>query len=265
MIAPVLAAGTRVRVSGVVPSLLDARSALISRHLTVGCSTGYMVDARGDWPGLVERSAATSTLAVELSALSEDELPGLIDFLGSDPSMPFHYVSVHAPSKGLALAEQERVRLLTQLPPRVRAIVVHPDLLEDLDAWQPVGRRLVIENMDDRKSSGQTADQLVPLFDALPLAGLCFDIAHAKHVDPSLEEGRALLDRFADRLRHVHLSSLDQDGHHVPLTGEDEELFTVLLQRCRDVPWVLEAPLRERSRRRLRALSGRARIPRPPG
>ena len=41
----------------------------------------------------------------------------------------------------------------------------------------------------------------------------------------SLEEGRALLDRFADRLRHVHLSSLDQDGHHVPLKGEDEELF----------------------------------------
>lgn len=60
----------------------------------------------------------------------------------------------------------------------------------------------------------------------------------------SLEEGRALLDRFADRLRHVHLSSLDQDGHHVPLTGDDEELFTGLLERCRNVPWILEAPLR---------------------
>lgn len=227
-----------------VPALLDAPSPLVSRHLTVGCSTGYMVDERGDWPALVEHSAATSTLAVELSALSEDELPGLVDFLASAPSMPFHYVSVHAPSKGLVLGEGERVRLLTQLPPRVRAIVVHPDLLEDLDAWQGLGRRLVVENMDARKFSGQTADQLVPLFDALPLAGLCFDIAHAKHVDSSLEVGRALLDRFADRLRHVHLSSLDEDGHHVPLTGEDEELFMGLLERCRDVPWILEAPLR---------------------
>jgi sugar phosphate isomerase/epimerase len=126
----------------------------------------------------------------------------------------------------------------------VRAIVVHPDLLEDVDAWRPLGRRLVIENMDARKPAGQTVDQMVPLFEALPLAGLCFDIAHVKHVDASLEVGRRLLDRFADRLRHVHLSSLDQDGHHVPLTGDDEELFMVLLERCRDVPWILEAPLR---------------------
>ena len=130
------------------------------------------------------------------------------------------------------------------MPPRVRAIVVHPDVLEDIDAWRPLGRRLVIENMDARKASGQTANQLEELFDALPDAGLCFDIAHAKHVDPSLDEGAAILDRFTARLRHVHLSSLDQDGHHVPLTSEDEMLYPDLLERCRDVPWILEAPLR---------------------
>jgi hypothetical protein len=28
--------------------------------------------------------------------------------------------------------------------------------------------------------------------------------------------------------------------------GEDEELFTGLLERCRDVPWILEAPCAER-------------------
>jgi hypothetical protein len=43
----------------------------------------------------------------------------------------------------------------------------------------------------------------------------------------------------------VHVSSLDEDCHHVPLTGADEERFTGLLSRCRDVPWILEAPLRE--------------------
>lgn len=203
-----------------------------------------MVDARGDWPTLVETSAATSTLAVELSALGEEELPRLVDFLQGEPSLPFHYVSVHAPSKNLTLSERDRVDLLATLPPRVRAIVVHPDVLEDIDAWLPLGRRLVIENMDARKASGQTADQLEGLFDALPLAGLCFDIAHAKHVDPSLDEGRVILDRFTARLRHVHLSSLDQDGHHVPLTSEDDALYARLLERCRDVPWILEAPLR---------------------
>lgn len=203
-----------------------------------------MVEERGHWRELVARSAATSTLAVELSALSQEELPGLIEFLRGDPAMPFHYVSVHAPSKDVHADEASRVEALTALPARVRAIVVHPDTIQEPARWGALGRRLVIENMDARKKSGQTPEDLDILFDELPLAGLCFDIAHAKHVDDSLEVGRAILDRFADRLRHVHLSSLDTDGHHVRLTDEDEVLFTTLLDRCRDVPWILEAPLR---------------------
>lgn len=202
-----------------------------------------MVEQRGDWPGLVARSAATSTLAIELSALSAPELPELLRFLEGEPSMPFHYVSVHAPSKDVEGGEQSRVEVLAALPARVRAIVVHPDTITDPGHWRALGRRLVIENMDARKASGQTADDLERLFDALPEAGLCFDIAHAKHVDDSLAVGREILDRFTSRLRHVHLSSLDGDGHHIPLTDDDELLFGELLDRCRDVPWILEAPL----------------------
>jgi hypothetical protein len=43
-------------------------------------------------------------------------------------------------------------------------------------------------------------------------------------------------------LRHVHLSSLSEDLHHVSLTDEDEELFSPVLRRCLDVPWIFEAP-----------------------
>ncbi len=50
--------------------------------------------------------------------------------------------------------------------------------------------------MDARKQSGQTPEDLDFLFEQLPLAGLCFDIAHAKHVDDSLDVGRAILDRL---------------------------------------------------------------------
>lgn len=202
-----------------------------------------MTEERGNWPTLVRESLDVSTLAVELSALSEEELPGLVEFLDGNPPMPFHYVSVHAPSKNLTLSEQERVEQLASLPPRVRSIVVHPYDLSDLDAWRPLGRRLVIENMDARKDEGRTAGQLARYFDELPEAGLCFDVAHAKHVDPSLDEGVEMLSAFAPRLRHVHLSSLDHDGHHIPLTSSDEALFAPVLAKCRDVPWILEAPL----------------------
>ena len=96
--------------------------------------------------------------------------------------------------------------------------------------------------MDRRKAVGQTAEHLDRVFAALPEAGLCFDIPHAASVDRTLAVANELLDRHGTRLRHVHLSSLDADCHHKPLTHEDEQQFAELLDRCRDVPWILEAP-----------------------
>jgi sugar phosphate isomerase/epimerase len=122
---------------------------------------------------------------------------------------------------------------------------MHPDTIEDAAPYRLLGRKLVLENMDARKRGGRTAAELAPYFAALPQAGFCFDVAHVASVDPTLAEGERLLDRFGARLRHVHVSSLDEECHHVPLTAADEERFTRLLRRCRDVPWILEAPLRE--------------------
>ena len=211
-------------------------------HLTVGCSTGFMHEKRGDWPALVAAAARESSFAVELAALGEPELPGLVRYLESGPSLPFLFVSVHAPSKHRRIAELDLVAMLEALPCRVDAVVVHPDAMDEPSLYAGLGSKLTIENMDARKPAGQTAEQLADLFETLPEAGLCFDVAHAKSVDPSMEEGARILDEFGDRLRHVHLSSLDDTCHHVPLTAEDESLFAPLLSRCRDVPWILEAP-----------------------
>jgi hypothetical protein len=227
----------------VTPSaaLLESRP-LLSHH-PVGASTGYLDAERGDWERLVELACAVSPFAAELAALSERELPSLVEHLAADESLPFHYVSVHAPAKGRRMPEPELVALLAALPGDVDAIVVHPDVIEDPDRYRVLGRRLVLENMDARKPSGRTAGELAPLFARLPEAGLCLDVAHAADVDPTLAEGERLLDRFACRLRHVHVSSLDAAGHHVPLRPGDEAAFAALLRRCRDVPWILEAPL----------------------
>jgi hypothetical protein len=225
-------------------STLSARlPSQVSPHLTIGCSTGYMADLRGDWPGLVREAAQASTFAVELAALSGPELPGLISYLADVPALPFLFVSVHAPIKQREISEAELVEALVELPTFVDAIVVHPETIMDPALYEPLGRCLVIENMDRRKASGQTATELGAVFDKLPEAGLCFDVAHVKSVDSTMEEGERILYAFGDRLRHVHLSSLDAQCRHVPLTADDEALFAPLLSQCRDVPWLLEAPL----------------------
>ncbi|HEU0318844.1 MAG TPA: TIM barrel protein [Solirubrobacteraceae bacterium] len=221
---------------------VQLESALIVAHHPTGASTGYMEDLRGRWPRLVQEALEVSPWAIELAALGEDELPGLLAYLGEKPALPFRYLSVHAPVKGRALAEQDLVATLAALPPAVDAIVVHPDLMEDPARYAAIGRRLVIENMDDRKPTGRTADELAPLFAELPDAGLCFDVAHAGAIDPDMGVAEELLDRFRRRLRHIHISSLDEDGGHATLTSEDEQRFEPVLRRCRDVPWILEAP-----------------------
>lgn len=225
------------------PSAALVESRALLGHHPVGASTGYLDAERGDWDRLVELACAVSPFAAELAALSECELPSLVEHLAAEDWLPFHYVSIHAPAKGRRMPEPELVALLAELPGEVDAIVVHPDVIEDADRYRVLGRRLVLENMDARKPAGRTADELAPLFARLPEAGLCLDVAHAADVDPTLAAGERLLDRFAGRLRHLHVSSLDAAGHHVPLRAADEMAFAGLLRRCRDVPWILEAPL----------------------
>jgi hypothetical protein len=225
-----------------VPALTTMRWPRVRDHLAVGASTGYMSDERGDWDALARRAAEESLTAVELSALSEPELPGLVDWLDGEPSLPFRWIAAHGPTKARTLPETALVPLLERLAPRVAAIVLHPDTMTDLTLYTRLGAKLAIENMDTRKPLGQRADQLQRIFDELPRARLCFDVAHAGAVDPSMAEGGRILDRFGARLSHVHVSSLDAHCHHVSLTDDDEERFAPLLDRCRDVPWILEAP-----------------------
>jgi hypothetical protein len=212
----------------------------LAQHHPIGASTGYLTGLRGDWQGLLDTVEQTSSFATELAALSEPELVGLRNFLGRIGPLPFRYLSVHAPVKHLEANEDEMIAWLQGMPAQVSAIVAHPDTIEDSSSYRGLGERLVIENMDARKATGKTVEQLAPVFAELPEAGFCFDIAHAWSVDPTMQLADELLDSFGERLRHVHLSSL-QDGKHVPVLPEHEALFQPILDRCRDVPWILEA------------------------
>jgi hypothetical protein len=220
--------------------MVPAAQSPLARHHPIGASTGYLYGLRGNWGELVAAVEETSTFAAELAALSEPEFGELSDFLGDAHSLPFRYLSVHAPVKQRVVTEPDLVSWLGALPSTVSSIVTHPDTIEDPTPYRSLGSRLVIENMDARKSGGRTVRELEPIFEQLPEAGFCFDIAHAWSIDPSMKLAGELLDRFGTRLRQVHLSSLE-DGRHVPVLSEHDLLFEPVLDRCRDVPWILEA------------------------
>ena len=205
-----------------------------------------MRELRGDWAAQIDAAWQVSPFAVELSALSEAELPSLsVFFSGSAGTLPFRYVSIHGPSKGRRIDEADLVDELELLLRYADVVVMHPDTIERPELFRTLGHKLLLENMDARKPYGRTGSELEEIFAQLPEAGFCFDIAHAWSIDPGMAVASELLDSFGSRLRHVHLSSLSAALHHETLTAEDEELFRPTLERCLDVPWILEAPPRE--------------------
>jgi len=115
------------------------------------------------------------------------------------------------------LAEQELVSILANLP-AAWPIIVHPDVISDPKNWRFLGERLCLENMDQRKPVGRTVGEMKRAFEQLPDASFCFDIGHARQVDPTMGVSLGLLQQFRDRLRQVHMSEVNPQGKHVPMS-----------------------------------------------
>ncbi len=218
---------------------------VIADHDRVGLSTAADPATWGDLPAGLERARQFGSAAVELAALFEEGLDALLDLAeaGSLELGAFGYVSAHAPAERRTRTWEELARSLERLPARIETIVVHPSRSLDPAPLRTLGARVALESMDVTKHCGRTVQELRPFFDALPEASYCLDVAHAWTVDPSLAAGHHLLDAFGERLRQVHLSGIEPDGTHRPTTQADLDLYAPLLERCRDVPWILETLL----------------------
>jgi sugar phosphate isomerase/epimerase len=207
-----------------------------------GISTGAYEEERDTWSAAVDRAQREGWQCLELCAI----LPPLLSTLAPYLTQPghnldsFERVSIHAPV-GIDSADvivQAIIRL-----PHDGDVILHPDLYSTADTVFALGDRAVFENMDVAKSFGRTVEDLTTVFERFPDAGLCLDVAHVWTNDRSLTLGHELLDAFGDRLRQVHVSGIEPDGTHRKTTEDDLSLYAPLLERCADVPQVLETVL----------------------
>ncbi|MGA8540543.1 MAG: hypothetical protein WB566_13645 [Terriglobales bacterium] len=184
----------------------------------IGFSTGAL--ARSDFRLALDMLVDKSVNAVELSALRQEELGPLVAELDRLDLSRFRYVSFHAPSSIEPSFEQTVLKLLAQVAPRGWPIIVHPDAMLNPLEWGYLGDSLCIENMDKRKPIGQTARQLAEIFQVFPNASLCFDIGHARQVDPTMVEASVILHTFRQRIRQLHVSEVNTQSKHDPLSLE---------------------------------------------
>ena len=212
----------------------------------IGFSTGAI--AKGDFRFALDVLKRARVSAIELSALREEELPDLSRSLRQLDLGPFEYVSVHAPARFVRFQEQEVVRLLEPVAALRRPIVVHPDTIKCPELWRGFGNMLLIENMDKRKPIGRTSEELATFFDSLPEAGFCFDVAHARQIDPTMMEAGQLLRTFGQRIQEVHASGVSTRSTHGPISAAASFAYSNIAALIPpSVPIILESPIQEDS------------------
>ena len=190
--------------------------------------------------------AGKNLSAVEMSALRQEELETLVEQLPTLDLGSFRYVSFHAPSSMQHDFEGAALGYLQQVARLGWPIIVHPDAMYKPEEWAKLGNRLCLENMDKRKPIGQTADDLSKLFERLPDATLCFDIGHARQVDPTMSEACAILSCFAERIQQVHISEVNTQSKHDALSLESILAFQKVCHLLpTDVPVILESRVDE--------------------
>jgi hypothetical protein len=210
----------------------------------IGFSTGAL--ARGDFRRALQILAGKNANAVELSALRQEELAPLVEQLDELDLSQFQYISFHAPSAMEPSYEPTALSLLAQVSARKWPIIVHPDAMRTPLKWACLEQCLCIENMDKRKPIGQTATDLANLFGLLPNASLCFDIGHARQVDPTMSEAWAILQRFRHKIKQLHVSEVNTQSKHDPISLESVLAFQKVSHLLpTDAPIILESRVEE--------------------
>jgi hypothetical protein len=209
----------------------------------IGFSTGAI--ARGDFRRALHVLRTCGLNTVELSALRLDELEPLTAALPTLDLGAFNFVSIHAPSRFDKNDELAIVQVLMKFAGTL-PIVLHPDVIFTPELWTMLDRRLLIENMDKRKPVGRTVAELEILFRKLPKARFCFDIGHARQVDPSMTESVLILREFGERLAEVHISEVNTCSRHDPIsTGAVKAFQRVSRYIPEDIPIVIESLIDE--------------------
>ena len=181
----------------------------------IGFSTGAI--AFSDVRRAVNLLREIPVSAIELSAIRVHELEPMMAIIDELDLSRYAYISVHAPSR---FGPEQEAWIFQLLYERKHGwpVIVHPDTLYDHSLWRLLGKSVCVENMDQRKPIGRTVRELDDCFAQLPEASFCLDLGHARQVDPSMTEAYLMLKHFGARLAQIHVSDVNSNSEHDPLS-----------------------------------------------
>ena len=133
-----------------------------------------------------------------------------------------------------------------QLEKKLGADWTHLRAAREESAQMRAALKRAVQDLDKRKPAGRTVKELARVFEQLPEASFCFDIGHARQVDPTMTEARLILREFGTRLRQVHVSEVNTRSKHdrlsyVSMLGFQDVAHLIPAH----VPLILETPVLE--------------------
>ncbi len=209
-------------------------------HL-IGWSTGAILPKgdKANYPLAIELLKSTPFTCIELSVLREWELPVFLEYLPDLDTSSFDKVSFHC----CKLKELTEIELFKKIEPVIEKgwdIINHPDLMQSI-CWKDLGNQILIENLENRKPTGRTVEEMEKIFEVYPDASMCFDIGHAQQVDPTMELGREMCIKFASKVKEIHLSEVDPIScAHKPINHDTLRAFGKITDVFPDCPIILE-------------------------
>lgn len=212
-------------------------------NIRLGFSTGCLFESAGTIEAIGILRASGCRM-IELG-------PRIVDHVGgqeraqvtADDLAGFDYVSVHAPKfeygKPGTAEILNKIGYLNQLRP-LDLVVFHPDPVFDFNALEASGLRVGIENMDNRKKSFRTVEELKLVLDRFPKFRLVLDVNHIFTNDPTMKSAPAFFEILGDRIAEYHLS-----GYkilHDPLF-ETKQVEILRAIKNKDLPIIVESLL----------------------
>lgn len=211
-------------------------------HL-IGWSTGALLPKgeKTNYSLAIKLLNSIPFTAIEFGILREWEMPIFLDCLPDLDISSFDRISFHA-CKVKELTEEEMFKQIEPVIEKGWPIICHPGMITNYSLWGELGNQLYIENMDNRKGTfGKTVEEMEQIFDKLPDASMCFDIGHAKQIDPTMELGRELCVKFASKVKEIHLSEVDSiTCGHKPIDHNTLRAFGKITNVFPNCPIILE-------------------------
>jgi hypothetical protein len=93
---------------------------------------------------------------------------------------------------------------------------------QGLKCFMDVGSFLITHAQSPKliEPSERPLYDLAKFFELLPNAFLCFDIGHARQIDPTMSEAWGILQRFRGKIKQLHVSEVNTQSQHDPISSE---------------------------------------------